>query len=203
MHCKRHCSRFPSRTEPRAQDYAFNPRRGPSIKLTGVWRRFSYRLVGVLVLVCVLTGAGFITWHRWELFAVAAGLAVLLVIVRGLRRNCPACGRRRFVRIYGYTAGEDSPLNVTSFGVWQCEACLVREVECQRGVRRLPDQNWHEAARRYATTRYALLEIRRRRAERTLCKSCGYDMRATPERCPECGRVRSAVADSSETRRPD
>jgi hypothetical protein len=70
--------------------------------------------------------------------------------------------------------------------------------------RKLPKQTWYYQSKVGVAYRLLFLVtllppaiwlwerrrwVRRRRIEAGLCRGCGYDLRATPGRCPECGHV--------------
>ena len=71
-----------------------------------------------------------------------------------------------------------------------CGPCVAME----RGY-----QNWVLLAVPVFLCLLIMSSAEQRRAEHRrqmgLCRNCGYDLRATPDRCPECGTVPEAKPD--------
>jgi hypothetical protein len=59
-------------------------------------------------------------------------------------------------------------------------------------VTRVAFPAWALAAPSAALPAIAAARRVRRRFRKGCCRNCGYDLRATPERCPECGTIATA-----------
>jgi predicted nucleic acid-binding Zn-ribbon protein len=75
------------------------------------------------------------------------GVSVFIVAHIGsvmveMRRRCPDCGRRGFRRLASHHGDDD---DTPAYVIRECKSCGMLQVECDRGVERLP-----RAAKEYA-----------------------------------------------------
>jgi hypothetical protein len=87
-------------------------------------------------------------------------------------------------------------LRSQDFSDWRAPGLLYRSVRRPQRIRQVWAAHWLVAgatallpAGRFVRRAVTLRRDRRRLG---LCPRCGYDLRATPSRCPECGTIQPA-----------
>ena len=83
----------------------------------------------------------FLWSHRW--LSAAAVVAVVAHVLIQRRHACSGCGKRGFTRVVWCGADSDAA-NEPLYSMRYCRTYGIRQVDCDRGVERLPADRWDE-----------------------------------------------------------
>jgi hypothetical protein len=138
----------------------------------------------------VLCAAIFVTWIRVAVFGVRDSVQFIIG-----QLDCDLSSARQKVIFYGL-ALKNGPFSSAYVNMTQGPGFHYRFVRIS------PDQftialgvpYWFLAIASSILPAFAFWRRSHpRKLEAGLCRVCGYDLRATPERCPECGTVPEAA----------
>jgi hypothetical protein len=162
-----------------------------------LWVHSEYRMLSVVRRVLPPGGL-----HRTWGAESAHGTLALTFSTRGPRRSDLA-DVFRWIRRAGDVAAEWSwrsdplqepagyapPTTTPGRGAVRWQRTTGRQYWRDYDQRRLWIRYWMLAvlAGAWPTTALLVRHVHSRRARAGLCPACGYDLRATPDRCPECG----------------
>ena len=149
----------------------------------------------LLIATVVLWAGTFNERHDWQWsnsvgravrerrFFACRGNFLLMVVNTNRGAPCTGCSIYWHWRVIGIQRCDYPPGHQWSFYIHALALCIAfASLPAVRGLKKIR---------------------RRERLASGLCRGCGYDLRATPERCPECGRVVSGVADTAPPRRDE
>ena len=138
---------------------------------------------------CITRGVGITSWHGVVMFTY---YAVALDLDAPLPKSHIEYGTMPEVN---WKLG-DTIINRAGFGVVAFKRARGPRITALWLIRRIVEvPNWFLATTFAAPAVIRFTKKRLQRVRAGCCPSCGYDLRATPDRCPECGaqRIQSAT----------